>query len=146
MARRWLHDTSLYTCEAPHVLVYLRSATPGPKQMADYPYPVYPVGTIMNDAGQLGKPERQINPKSDLDYEITRGWKAADSGQFFTSLNTRGGGHNVVRIEPDERWQLHYEVSWENANRVKFAPQVFVESDEVNLETAVGRPNLHVSY
>ncbi len=120
---------------ARHVLVRLQSATTPPRfgrWTADYPYPVYPVGTITNDAAQTSSPQRQINPESHEYYEIVRGWETED-GKLNTSLNTKGGGHNDIYIEPDERWRLHYEVTSENADPVHFTLEIFVESNEVKV-------------
>jgi len=120
---------------ARHVLVRLQSATTQPRfgrWTADYPYPVYPMGTITNDPVQTSSPQRQINPESHEDYEIVRGWETED-GKLNTSLNTKGGGPNDIYIEPDERWRLHYEVTSENADPVHFTLEIFVESNEVKV-------------
>jgi hypothetical protein len=100
--------------------------------MADYPYPVYPVGTISDRPAQTSNPQRQINPNSYEDYEIVRGWETED-GKLNTSLNTKGGGYNDIYIEPDERWRLHYEAISENAGPVRFTLEIFVESGEVKV-------------
>jgi hypothetical protein len=125
---------------ARHVLVRLQSATPQPRYgrwTADYPYPVYPVGTIANDAAQTSNLQRQINPKSHEDYEIVTG-SETEEGKLKTSLNTKGGGHNDIYIEPDERWRLHYEVTSENADQVHFSLEIFVESNEVKVSKVRG--------
>jgi len=120
---------------ARHVLVRLVSATTPPRfgrWTGDYPYPVYPVGTITNDSAQTSNPQRQINPNSFQDYEIISGWET-EGGKLNTSLNTKGGGPNDIFIEPDERWRLDYEVTSENADPVHFTLEMFVESNEVKV-------------
>jgi hypothetical protein len=91
---------------------------------------VYPVGTITNDPGHTSSVARQINANDDERYEITCSWKA-ESGQFFTDINTKGGGHNNVQINSDERWKLSYEVTAENASPIRFVLEIFIEDDEV---------------
>jgi hypothetical protein len=120
---------------AGNVLVRLQSATTPPRYGSwtnDYPYPVYPVGTITNDPIQTVSPQRQINPESRQDYEIVLGEETED-GKFNTSLDTEAGGHSYIFIEPDERWRLHYEVTSENARPVHFILEIFVESNQVKV-------------
>jgi hypothetical protein len=118
-----------------NVLMKLRSGAPEPRDSnwtGDYPYAVYPVGTIKNDPGQISSIGRQINRNDDEGYEITCCWKA-ESGQFFTDINTKGGGHNTIQINLDERWKLSYEVTAENAAPTRFVLEIFIEDDEVTV-------------
>lgn len=120
---------------ARNVQMKLRGAVSQPKDTrwgADYPYFVYPVGTIMSDAGHLSRPERQINPNDYENYEITTGWKS-EGGPFFTSVNTKGGGHNDIQIQPGERWQFFYDVTAENADPLSFTLHIFLETDQVKV-------------
>ncbi len=106
---------------ARHVLVRMQSATT-PQRFG---------------RTQTSSPQRQFNPESHEDYEIVRGWETED-GKLNTSLNTKGGGHNDIYIEPDERWRLHYEVTSENADPVHFTLEIFVESNEVKVSMVDG--------
>jgi hypothetical protein len=116
-----------------NVQMKLRSGACEPSDsnwIGDYPYPVYPVGAIKSDPVHIVAIGRQINVDDDEKYEIICGWKA-DSGQFFTDINTRGGGHNDVQINLDERWKLSYEVTAENAPPIKFVLEIFIDNNEV---------------
>jgi hypothetical protein len=86
----------------------------------------------MNDPGHLNAPGRQINAGDDESYEVTWGWKS-ESGTFFTTINTKGGGHNQIRIDPDERWRFVYELTAENATAIHFTLQILIENDEVKV-------------
>ena len=110
----------------------LQSGNPAPKDArwsADYPYPVFSVGSVADSMPP------QINPTDVQDYEITCGWKNAGT-QFITTLNTKNSTNNTILIEPDERWKLSYEVTAANADPVKFALELFVEGDDVKVVRA----------
>jgi hypothetical protein len=96
----------------------------------DYPYPVYPVGTIKNDPRHIAAIGRLIHVDDDEKYEIVCGWKSEIFG-FFTDINTKGGGHNEIQISSDERWMFPYEVTAENAAPIKFVLEIFINNDEV---------------
>jgi hypothetical protein len=118
---------------ARNVQMKLRSGSPAPKDptwAGDYPYPVYQVGPITNNPAHINAPGLQINSTDDEMYEVVCGWKS-QSGQFFTNINTKGGGHNQIQINSDERWKLLYETSAENAAPIKFALEIFIENDQV---------------
>jgi hypothetical protein len=120
---------------ARNVQMKLRSGAPEPKDAnwtGDYPYAVYPVWTIKNYPGHIGSIGRQINTNDDERYEITCCWKA-ESGQFFTDINTKGGGHNNIHINLDERWKLSYEVTAENTSPIRFVLEIFIDDDEVTV-------------
>ena len=73
--------------------IRMKGGAPGPLDSnwtGDYPYAVYPVGTIKNDPGHIAAIGRQINPNDDEGYEITCGWKSENWGIFFTDINTKG--------------------------------------------------------
>lgn len=97
----------------------------------DYPYTIYPVETITNDPWHISNTARIINPGDDQTYEIVCGWKSGSMDQLFTDINTKGGGHNNIQINPNERWKFIYEVSSENSASVTFAMQIFVENGQV---------------
>jgi hypothetical protein len=118
---------------ARNVQMKLRSGASEPRDSnwtGDYTYVVYPVGTIKNDPVHINSIGRQINTNDDEGYDIICGWKA-ESGQFFTDINTKGGGHNNIQINSDERWKLSYEVTAENASPIKFVLEIFIDGDEV---------------
>jgi hypothetical protein len=120
---------------ARDVKIRLKGGAPEPKDSnwtGDYPYAVYPIGTIKNYPGHINAIGRQINANDDERYEITCGWKS-ESGQFFTDVNTKGGGHNNIQINSDERWRLSYEVTAENTSPIRFTLEIFVEDDEVKV-------------
>jgi hypothetical protein len=124
---------------ARNVQMKLRSGNPEPNDsrwLGDYPYPVYRAGIITNDPGQISALGSLINANDDESYEIVCGWKA-ESGSFWTNLNTKGGGHNQIHIDTDERWRLSYEVTAENALPVRFDLDIFVEGDEVKVSRIV---------
>jgi hypothetical protein len=133
-ANRWtmrVHNRG--PAAARRVLMRLQGAPSAPRTAAwkaDYPYPVFPLGTITNDPAQTSNPQRQINAQSYQDYEIATG-SEMENGKLKTELKTKGGGHNDVPIEPDERWRLDYEVTSENADPLRFTLELFVESNEV---------------
>ncbi len=131
--RMMVHNAGPAT--ARDVKIRLKSGAPEPKDSnwtGDYPYAVYPVGTIKNDPGHINATGRQINTNEDERYEITCGWKS-ESGQFFTDINTKGGGHNNIQINSDERWKLSYEVTAENSSPMRFVVEMFIEDDEVKV-------------
>jgi len=50
--------------------------------------------------------------------------------------------HNSIKIEPDERWALDYEVTAENASRLEFTVEMGVEGRTITLrKIASGNPN-----
>jgi hypothetical protein len=117
---------------ARNVQMKLRRGASEPKDSnwtSDYPYPVYPVGTIKNDPKHIAAIGRQINANDDEGYEISCCWKAGNN-QFFTDINTRGGGHNDIRINSGERWNFLYEVVAENASPIRFVLEFFIENDD----------------
>jgi hypothetical protein len=119
---------------ARNVQMKLRSGAEEPKDprwSGDYPYPVSRVGTITNDPGHINVPGQQINANDDEMYEIVCGWETERGHQFFTDINTKGGGHNQIQINSNERWKLSYEVTAENASPIKFDLEIFIENDGV---------------
>ena len=121
---------------ARNVRMKLKSGGPEPRDAnwtADYPYLVYPVGTIKNDAGSISSTARQINTNDDESYDIACGWKAESGGKFFADINTKGGGNNNVQINSDERWKLSYDVTAENAPSIRFVLEIFVENGQVTV-------------
>jgi hypothetical protein len=114
---------------AVNVQMKLRGAKIGPKDPnwgSDFPYPIPTVGSTLDTR------ERQINVNDDEDYEVIWGWKS-EGGPLLTSLNTKGGGYNHIQIFPDERWELWYELTAQNAASITFELQIFVEVDEVKV-------------
>jgi hypothetical protein len=116
---------------ASNVQVKLRSSVSEPRDSrwsSDYPYHVYPIDVIINDPVQINDPKRQINACDDETYEITCGWQSERS-QFFTAVNTKGGGHYEIHIERDERWEFIYQVTAANADFINFTLDIFIEGD-----------------
>jgi hypothetical protein len=120
---------------ASNVQVKLKSGISEPtdsRWSSDYPYHVYPKDVIVNDPVQINDPKRQINAKDDETYEITCGWQS-EAGLFFTTINTKGGGHNEIHIERGERWELGYQVTAENADFLNFILEIFIQDNEVKV-------------
>ena len=113
-AKRWrmiVHNQGADT--ARNVLMRLRSIDPKPRYgrwFADYPYAVRRTSASAHD--QLSG--CKINPNDEDIYEVVSGWQIAE-GDFFTEGLDTKGDRNFIRIEPDEHWELKYEVMAENA-------------------------------
>lgn len=112
---------------AENVQMRLKALAPAPKDQrwgSDFPYPIAAVGDTPNSA------PRQINPSDHQDYEVLMGWKS-ESGQFFTLLDTKAGGHGQIQIHPGENWDLTYNLTAKNAGSVQFVLRAFVQHDQV---------------
>jgi hypothetical protein len=57
----------------------------------------------------------------------------------MAGLDTKSAFHNPTPIEPDERWQLTYEVAADNAEAVTFVLEMFVDDGGVAMRRSVRR-------
>ena len=61
-------------------------------------------------------------------------WRGSD-GTFYASLDTKDVGPlYMVAIEPSEVWELEYELTAENADRVRFSMRMSVKDGAVRIE------------
>ena len=132
-AKRWrmiVHNQGADT--ARNVLMRLRSIDPKPRYgrwFADYPYAVRRTSASAHD--QLSG--CKINPNDEDIYEVVSGWQIAE-GDFFTEGLDTKGDRNFIRIEPDEHWELKYEVMAENAAPISFSLIMCVKDGAVFVE------------
>lgn len=129
VAKRWrmiVHNRG--PDAAGNVLMRLRSIDPQPRYwVPDYPYMV--TRTLASAHNQLfgGK----INPNDEDTYEVLAGWDV--EGDFYTDkLDTKR--KIPIRIEPDERWELKYDVMAENATPISFSLIMCVKNGAVFVE------------
>jgi len=99
---------------------------------ADYPYPVARVGL------PLDAPGGQIRRGGDEVFQLASGWKDT-RGEFMAGLDTKSAFHNPTPIARDERWQLTYEVTADNAEPVQFQLEMFVKGDAVAVKRVTAR-------
>jgi hypothetical protein len=112
---------------ANNVRIRLHNIEPRPRHSswsADYPYPVARVGQPIETSGCA------IDRGADELFQIACGWKNA-RGEFMAGLDTKSAFHNPTPIEPDERWELTYEVTADNAEAITFLLEMFVEGGAV---------------
>jgi hypothetical protein len=119
LVNRWrmtVHNSG--PVSAGNVQMRLRDIEPRPSYatwLADYPYSVTRVGAT-------GHSECKINPNDDEVYEVIAGWKNGEGNIFGEGLDTKTTSHkNYIGIEPDEHWELKYEVTAENADVIQFS-------------------------
>lgn len=73
----------------------------------------------------------KINPNDEDTYEVVAGWDV--EGDFYTDgLDTKR--KIFIRIEPDERWELKYDVMAENATPISFSLIMCVKDGAVFVE------------
>jgi hypothetical protein len=112
---------------AKNVRMRLLSIEPRPRHsswLADYPYPVARVAQPVEAAACA------LDRDADELFQLACGWKNS-RGEFMAGLDTKSAFHNPTLIEPDERWQLTYEVTADNAAAVTFLLEMFVDSGGV---------------
>lgn len=112
---------------AKNVRMRLLSIDPRPRHsswLADYPYPVAPVGQPTEAATCA------LDRDADEFFQVACGWKNSRE-EFMVGLDTKSAFHNPTPIEPDERWQLTYEVTADNAEPVTFLLEMFVDAGGV---------------
>jgi hypothetical protein len=100
---------------APHVQMNLCNVSlPLKSQVwaADYTYRIVQPGLTLDSN------ECQINRGNDAIFDLTRVCKAANGGGFLMTLDTRMPG-SQVQIEQGEQWEMKYEVTAENADKVE---------------------------
>ena len=71
----------------------------------------------------LDSNECQINRDSYATFDLTFVRKAANGTGFLMTLDTRMPG-NGVQIEQREQWEMKYEVTAENADKVELTLQM----------------------
>jgi len=118
---------------AGNVQMRLRDIEPRPRYatwLADYPYTVTRVGVT-------GHQECKINPNDGETYEVIAGWKNGEGNIFSEGLDTKTTSHkNYIAIEPDECWELKYEVTAENADPIAFSLIMLIVDGTVVIERA----------
>jgi hypothetical protein len=113
--------------DANNVRIHLLNIEPRPRHsswLADYPYPVARVGQPIETSGCA------LDRGADELFQIACGWKNA-RGEFMAGLDTKSAFHNPTPIDPDERWELTYEVTADNAEAITFLLEMFVEGGAV---------------
>jgi hypothetical protein len=115
---------------ARNVRIQLLNIEPRPRHgswTADYPYPVARVGQPIEAwSCELGRGADEL-------FQIAAGWKNS-RGDFMAGLDTKSGFHNPTLFEPDECWEMTYEVVADNAEPVKFQVEMFVKGDAVAMK------------
>jgi hypothetical protein len=110
---------------ASNVKMRLINIVPRPRYaawFADYPYPLRSLAA--------GAAEVRINPNEEEHFEAVSGWPNSEEAFFTRGLDTKSAD-NPIRIEPDERWELQYAVTAENADPVYFSLEMFIENGAV---------------
>lgn len=120
---------------AKNVRMHLLNIEPRPRHsswLADYPYPVAPVSQPVEAVTCV------LDRDADELFQVARGWKNS-RGEFMAGLDTKSAFHNPTPIEPDERWQLTYEVTADNAEAVSFLLEMFVDGGGVAMRRSAWR-------
>ena len=120
---------------ANNVQIRLLNIEPRPKHASwtgDYPYPVARVGQPIAVPGGL------IKRGGDEVFQVASGWKDS-RGDYLAGLDTKSPFHNPTPIAPDERWQMTYEVTADNAEPVQFLLEMFVSGDAVAIKRKSAR-------
>jgi hypothetical protein len=115
---------------AAHVQMNLCDISPPPKNQvwaADYPYRIVQPGLT------LDLNECQINRGNDAIFDLTRVCEAANRTGFLMTLDTRMPG-SQVQIEQEEQWEMKYEVTAENADKVELALQMTANTKGIVLK------------
>jgi hypothetical protein len=94
---------------------------------ADYPYPVARAGH------PIEAPGCELNRGADVLFQVASAWRNS-RGQFLAGLDTKSGFHNPTPIDPDERWQMTYEVTADNAKPLKFLLEMLVQGEAVAMK------------
>jgi hypothetical protein len=114
---------------ARNVQMHLRCIVPAPREpmwFGDYPY------LVGRPGHRIDEPASVINPRDSELYELVAGWP--NNGEFYTEgLDTKSDYRNPIRIGPDERWILSYDVTAENANQLEFTVEMYVDGRAVLL-------------
>jgi hypothetical protein len=124
---------------ARNVRIQLLNIEPRPRHgswTGDYPYPVARVGQPIEAAAcELGRGADEL-------FQIAAGWKNT-RGDFMAGLDTKSGFHNPTPIEPDECWEMTYEVVADNAAPIKFQLEMFVKGGAIEMKKkGWGRPQV----
>jgi hypothetical protein len=115
---------------ADNVQMWLINIEPAPRHAswaADYPYPVVRAGQVIGDQScRIGRGGDEL-------FQVASGWKNT-RGEFLTGLDTKSKFHNPTPIAADERWNLLYRVTADNAEPVCFGIEVSIENGEVAIK------------
>jgi len=115
---------------AHNVQIRLVNIVPRPRHAswaADYPYPVARAGH------PIEAPGCELSRGADVLFQVASAWKNS-RGQFLAGLDTKSGFHNPTPIEPDERWEMTYEVTADNAKPLKFLLEMLIQGDAVAMK------------
>jgi len=137
--RVWVHNRG--PAAANNVQIRLLNIAPRPKHSAwaaDYPYPVARVGAPIDASGC------EIKRGSDELFQVASGWRGS-RGEFMAGLDTKSPFHNPTPLAPDERWQMTYEVTADNAKPIQFLLEMFVKNGAVAMKRKNGRGSRAVS-
>jgi hypothetical protein len=138
----WYHRIGVYnagSAVAGNVKVSLLTATkPRYPIRNDFPYRVVRVGTdwrVGTGMATIQIEDVDINPGEEELYEVMNTWVSSDGRRLIGKIDTKPDGkHYYWGIEPDERWELQYEVTAANADPVRFTLGVFVRDDALIVE------------
>jgi hypothetical protein len=115
---------------ARNLQIRLVNIAPRPRHAswaADYPYPVARAGQ------SIDAPARELDRGADELFQIASAWKNS-RGEFLAGLDTKSGFHNPTPIATDERWEMSYEITADNAKPVIFLLEMFVRDDTVAMK------------
>jgi hypothetical protein len=115
---------------ASNVKMRLIGISPRPRSAewrAEYPYP------IVRAEQTLDAPAAELNPGDSEDYDAVPASRSSATGQLSVHLNTKNLSDPRIAIEPDERWELHFEVTARNADAVQFMLVVYVDDGIVQV-------------
>jgi hypothetical protein len=121
--------------DASNVHIRLLDIAPRPRHAswaADYPYPVARVGQPIEACGCA------IKRGADELFQVASAWRDS-RGEFMAGLDTKSPFHNPTPIEPDECWQMTYEVTADNAEPVRFLLEISVKGGAVAVKRKSAR-------
>jgi hypothetical protein len=115
---------------ADNVQMWLVNIQPAPRHAswaADYPYPVVRAGQVIGaQPCRIGRGAAEV-------FQIASGWKNT-RGEFLAGLDTKSRFHNPTPLAADERWNLVYKVTADNAETVCFGIEMFIENGAVAMK------------
>jgi hypothetical protein len=116
---------------ARNVRMLLTGIAPRPRYVgwaADYPYPVKRV-----TAPGLEHSTCNVSPTGIEYFEVLSGWPNAEGRIFTDGLDTKNEG-NRIQMDNDERWELAYRVTADDAEPLTFSLIAHVDDSEVIVE------------
>jgi hypothetical protein len=109
---------------ADNVQMWLINIEPAPRHAswaADYPYPVVRAGQVIGaESCRIGRGGGEL-------FQVASGWKNT-RGDFLAGLDTKSKFHNPTPMAADERWNLLYKVTADNAEPVCFGIEMSIEN------------------